>query len=152
MARKFDSEILITPEDKWIFRGNEITQEDILKYFRKNLKQDDSGVYIDNRFGELEEHGYLNLQGYPVHITSVSEEGNNLVFHTDSDKSIPLKDIHIQIQKDGTLEAYEKGLEKIRYRFSKSASTQISNYIQENPNDGNYLLVFQDKKIPIPQS
>lgn len=148
MAREFDSEIWITPEDKWIFRGDEITQEDILLYFRKNLKQDERGVYIRNQFGELEEHGYLNLDGYPLHITYVSEEGGSLFFSTDSGITLGLEDLNIRLADSGELIACETGKEKIRYRFNRQASGQLANYIQEEGED--FTLEFNGEKIPIP--
>ena len=33
--RKFDSEIRITANGKWIFRGQEITQDNVLGFLRK---------------------------------------------------------------------------------------------------------------------
>lgn len=139
MAREFDSEIYVTVDDKWIFRGNEITQEDILNYFRMNLKQDDNGVYIDNKFGELEEHGYIKLYGYPVHITYVSEEGGTLFFSTDANRTLGLEDVKIFLTEEGQLVAYEKGRDGILYRFTRSASGRLAEWIEESE-DGNFVL------------
>lgn len=148
MARKFDSEIQVTPEDRWVFRGNEIIQEDILRYFRSNLKQDDRGVYILNRFGEREEHGYLDLQGYPVHILSVSEEGGDLFFTTDCDRTLGLDDIQISLSAEGGIIAHELGREKILYRFSRNAGGQLAERIEE-VTDGSFILEFQGRQIPL---
>ncbi|MCC5815896.1 MAG: hypothetical protein JJT78_14170 [Leptospira sp.] len=151
MAREFDSEIYITADDKWIFRGNEIIQEDILSYFRKNLKQDERGVYIDNKFGELEEHGYLTLYGFPVHITYVSEEGGTLFFSTDADRTLGLDDISIQMNSEGQLFAHEMGREKILYRFSRSAGGQLAERIDETE-DGSFVLKFNGEEETIIQA
>jgi len=151
MPRKFDSEIVVTSDDRWIFRGNEIVQEDILSYFRSNLKQDESGVFIDNRFGELEEHGYLTLYGYPVHVTYVSEEGGTLFFTTDASKTLGLDDVQIVLKEDGQLILYEKGYEKIQYRFTRTAAGQLANWIQEAPDSSEekFILVYNNKVYPL---
>jgi hypothetical protein len=148
MARKFDSEITVTANDKWIFRGDEITQGDILSYFRKNIRQDENGVYIDNRFGELEEHGYINLEGYPLHIKSISEEGGNLYFLTDSEMSFGLNDLTISMDENGQVYAFEPDKDKILYRFSRSAGGELAERIQERE-DGNFEIEFHGRTIPI---
>lgn len=148
MARKFDSEITVTANDKWIFRGDEITQGDILSYFRKNIRQDENGVYIDNRFGELEEHGYINLEGYPLHIKSISEEGGNLYFLTDSEMSFGLNDLTISMDENGQVYAFEPDKDKILYRFSRSAGGELAERTQERE-DGNFEIEFHGRTIPI---
>lgn len=148
MARKFDSEITVTVNDKWIFRGDEITQHDILSYFRKNIKQDETGVYIDNRFGELVEHGYINLEGFPLHIKSITEEEENLYFLTDTDVSFGLNDLTISMDENGQVYAFEPDKDKILYRFSRSAGGELAERIKEKE-DGSFEIEFKGRRIPI---
>ena len=44
--RKFDSEIRISQSGDWIFRGQKITQENVLEFFKKNIIEDEFGIYI----------------------------------------------------------------------------------------------------------
>jgi hypothetical protein len=147
MARKFDSEIYISQEDIWIFRGKEIFQEEILKYFRKNLREDESGVYIDNRFGELAENGYVKIDGFPLHIIHVAEDGGDLFFSTDSDRTFVLENLDFYQSDKGEFFCKEKGKEKILYRFSRQASVQLSDFLEETE-DG-YKISFASHFIPL---
>ncbi|WCL48723.1 hypothetical protein [Leptospira sp. GIMC2001] len=149
MTRKFDSEIMVNSSDKWIFRGNEIHQEDILNYFRKNLKQDSIGVYIDNRFGELAENGYVLLQGYPYHVTTIIEENNELIFETDRGIKLNIDDVQLFRNQEGNIVGHKNEEDKILFRFSINASTKLSEWLEEDGDE--YKIQFQNRSVPLPE-
>jgi len=159
MARKFFSEITINPRDEWVFRGNEIHQEEILKYFRANLKEDSDGVYIKNVFGELEENGYIESNGYPLHIVRVSEEGGTLFFSTDADLTLEWDDVQLFTDLSENLILQKKDESKIFYRLNSNAGGQLSEWIIENGdcfeihhhNEKMKILEIQNTKVEIPK-
>ncbi|MCG9876448.1 MAG: hypothetical protein MH321_16865 [Leptospiraceae bacterium] len=159
MARKFFSEITINPRDEWVFRGNEIHQEEILKYFRANLKEDSEGVYIKNVFGELEENGYIESNGYPLHIIRVSEEGGTLFFSTDADLTLEWDDIQLYTDLSENLILQKKDESKIFYRLNSNAGGQLSEWIIETEdsfeihhhNERMKILEKKNTKVEIPK-
>ena len=71
-------DLLINEKDEWIFENNKIINDEILNYFKKNLKKDDSGFYIENTFGEKLEIAYLKeVNGFPLQITNVFDINKN---------------------------------------------------------------------------
>jgi len=142
MARIFDSEIKIDSYDRWFFRGNEITQGEILKYFRQNLRQSDQGVYIHNQFGELVENGYLHIEGFPAHIIHVKFEGGLGYLQTDAGEWIPETDWEIFRSRDDSIFVTKSVEDKIRYRFDWNAASVLSQYLYE---EGEAVYIQFDK-------
>ena len=147
MSRKFDSEICINAQDEWMFHGNSIIQEKILSYFRSNLKEDQDGVYILNQFGELEEHGYLKIEGYPLHITNVTDEEGTLFFSSDSGISLKINDVELLLNNNQNLILRNKNHQRIFQRLSNHAAVQLAEWIEET--DNGYLIVHQVESFPI---
>ncbi len=60
----------------WYFRTNPIDNASILNYFKQNLKRDADGLYfIENRFGERKEEGYIQgVEGFPLVISSIATD------------------------------------------------------------------------------
>ncbi len=147
MSRKFDSEICINAMDEWIFHGNAIVHENILQYFRSHLKEDQDGIYILNQFGELEEHGYVEILGYPLHITHISEEDGLLYFSSDSGVSLKINEIDLLLNNNQNLILKRKEDHRIFQRLSNHAAGQIAEWIEETNNG--YSLVHQKASTPI---
>jgi hypothetical protein len=101
--RIFDSEIIITRNSKWIFRGNEITLDSVLKYFKENLFEDEKGVFISNRYGELSEKGYVTLEGFALKIIGYEEEEDNLTLLGDNSQKLSLEEIEFHADFDKKL-------------------------------------------------
>ncbi|TGN21084.1 hypothetical protein [Leptospira idonii] len=146
--RKFDSEIRIDQKDRWIFRGNEITQQEILKYFRQNLHQNDAGVYIENAFGLLRENGYLEITGFPCHVLQVKQENGELQFLTDDEKLHDLSNFEIYHTLDDSLIGISSFQDKIKYRFTWTAASDLSEFLEEE-GDVSYLKIG-DLRMEIP--
>ncbi|TGL97394.1 hypothetical protein EHQ76_14765 [Leptospira barantonii] len=148
--RKFNSEIFVDSEDRWIFRGNRIDQKEVLSYFRQNLKEDEIGIYIDNRFGEFIENGYLELDGYPIHLVSCKETENTLVFLSESETSYSLHELIFALDKDGCLFARTTHYKKLKFRPDRNCLSDLSPYLEETKNGTE--IRFRDEKIEIPES
>lgn len=148
--RKFNSEIFVDSEDRWIFRGNRIDQKEVLTYFRQNLKEDDLGIYIDNRFGELTENGYLELEGYPIHLVSCKESEDTLVFLAESEVVYSLKELIFALDKDGCLFAKTKNYKKLKFRPDRNCLSDLSSFLEETENGTE--IRFRNQKILIPES
>jgi hypothetical protein len=147
-ARKFDSEITVDPHDRWIFRGNEITQSDILKYFRNNLKQNDKGIFIENVFGELSEYGYIQTLGFPCHVLSVREDFGELFFHCDDEKVFKFPDFEIYQTKDGSIMGLLAEDPFIKYRFDWNAAGQLGDLLEEE--SGKTFLILGEFQMELP--
>ena len=147
--RKFDSEIWINEKGEWIFRGNEITHAEILKYFKENLKEDANGIYILNVFGELQEMGYVKSQTHPLKIQYVEETAEDLLFHSDSQETISIFTSGIFIDQNEVLFLKRNEQNFLSYQFTRSSLGQLSKYLEEV--DGSFFLNFQDLSFEISQ-
>ena len=71
------SELTVEENGLWTFRGEEIVNTKVLNYFKENLKRDDRGFFVENRFGKRVEHGYLAaVRGFPRYAVSVRPTGS----------------------------------------------------------------------------
>lgn len=147
MPRKFDSEITIDPFDRWIFRGNEITQPNVLKYFRENLKQNSHGVYIENVFGELSENGYLSIQGFPCHILNVKEEDGEILFFSDDGRVTLESSWEIFQTQEGSVFALEPDRFRILYRFDWNAASALAQHLEEEGESVYFKTPFTKREI-----
>lgn len=138
--RKFNSEILITEEGKWIFRGNEITQDNVLLYFKENLLEDSKGIYILNRYGNFTEHGYVRVNGYPIKINGFHDSGGEIFAYTETGKGIFVNDMKFFSDRNEKLFCMLENSSYIKYSFGLDALTQLSHRLEEA--DGKYFLTF----------
>ncbi|TGN02333.1 hypothetical protein [Leptospira dzoumogneensis] len=147
MARRLDSEIKVLPNGDWIFREAKIEQKDILEYFRKNLKEAEDGIYIDNQYGEFSENGYLELFGYPLNLIRVWEKEGEFYFLSDSGEELPLSSLQIAADSEGELFARKKDHLFLKYKIARNVSSILSEYLSES--EEGLKLVVQNKEIPI---
>ncbi|EMY60498.1 hypothetical protein [Leptospira terpstrae] len=149
MARIFDSEIYISPTDEWIFRENKIDKEEILQYFRNNLHGNEKGVYIENKFGDLSEHGYIRIDGFPCHVLHVELTNSGMVFFTDDGRSYPFGEFEIYETSDGGLLGLRSTEEKVKYRFTWNAARELSDHLEEE--GGVTYLEWNGVKMEVPK-
>ncbi|AOP33515.1 hypothetical protein A0128_06450 [Leptospira tipperaryensis] len=148
--RRFNSEIYVDSEDRWVFNGNRIIQKEVLTYFRKNLREDEFGIFIDNRFGELSENGYVELDGYPIHLTSCKESGSTLVFLSESEITFSLRELVFALDVDGCLFARTSKNQKLKFRPDRNCLSDLSPFLEETENG--IEIRFQGERISIPES
>ncbi len=77
----------------WVFREMEITNPQILSFFKANLHRDDNGIYILNRYKDQTEKGYVDVNGPVVLVVSI--EGNRVQTETGEEFSIINSVVHI---------------------------------------------------------
>ncbi|EIE00182.1 hypothetical protein [Leptospira licerasiae] len=147
MARRLDSEIKVLPNGDWIFREAKIEQKDILEYFRKNLKEAEDGIYIDNQYGEFSENGYLELFGYPLNLIRIWDKDGEFYFLSDSGEELPLSSLQIAADSEGELFARKKDHLFLKYKIARNVSSILSEYLSESPQG--LKLVFQNREVPI---
>ena len=145
--RKFDSEIRITQNGKWIFRGQEITQDNVLDFFKKNIREDNLGIYITNTYAELTEHGYLEADTIFLKIINSTEKDNTIYLQGEDDSTTPLFDFHFYSDSDEKIFCMRKSDNFIKFTFNRQMHSFISNLITED--NGSYLIKVQDKTIPV---
>ncbi|MGJ4789577.1 hypothetical protein [Leptospira koniambonensis] len=147
MARRLDSEIKVLPNGDWIFREAKIEQKDILEYFRKNLREAEDGIYIDNQYGEFSENGYLELFGYPLNLIRVWEKDGEFYFLSDSGEELPLSSLQIAADSEGELFARKKDHLFLKYKIARNVSSTLSEYLSESSQG--LKLVFSNREISI---
>ncbi|MCE9500721.1 MAG: hypothetical protein K8R21_09505 [Leptospira sp.] len=147
--RKFNSEIVIEEDDQWWFRGSTITQQKVLDYFKDNMQEDASGIFIDNKYGKLSENGYVHCKGFPLQIRNYITEDGVTFLKSDDDKLIPLSDAVFYLDSHDRLFAMKTGQKFLKYRLSKDFLNFISKFILEE--NGNYFLDIGGKKMPVLQ-
>ncbi|TGK00937.1 hypothetical protein EHO59_13540 [Leptospira semungkisensis] len=150
MARRLNSEIKVTPNGDWVFRGSHIEQKDILEYFRKNLKDAKDGIYIDNEYGQFSEEGYLELFGYALNLIRVWEKDGELFFLADSGEELALSSLEIAADRDSELFARKKDQVFLKYKIARNVSTVLGDYILES--DEGLKLKIGQKEILIPET
>ncbi len=150
MARRLNSEIKVLSNGDWIFRDSPIEQKDILEYFRKNLKESEDGIFIDNQYGEFSENGYLETFGYPLNLIQIREEGGELYFSSDAGEEIPISILDLAADRQGELFAIKKNHKLLKYKIARNVSSILSEYLQESPTG--LILVTSKYELQIPET
>lgn len=145
--RKFDSEIRITANGKWIFRGQEITQDNVLGFFKKNIREDDLGIYITNTYAELTEHGYLEAETIFLKIINSLEKDNTIYLQGEDESTTPLFDFNFYSDPDEKIFCMRKTDKFIKFTFNRQMHSFISNLICED--NGNYSIKYGENVLPV---
>lgn len=145
--RKFDSEISITDSGKWLFRGQEITQENVLGFFKKNVREDDLGIYITNTYAELTEHGYLEAQTFFLKIIDSIEKDNIIYLIGEDETTTSIHDFNFYSDSDEKIFCMRKSDQFIKFSFNRQMHSYISNLMIEE--SSHYFLKVAGKKIPV---
>lgn len=147
MARKFNSEIKIDSQAKWFFRGNEILQEDVLKHFKKNILEDEFGVYIENKYMDLVEHGYLEANSPVLRIINYLEENEKIFLGIEEQNFHELPEFDFYINENEILTAKLKNSKFLIYSFRKEVLQFLADRIEETENS--FYITYGSEKIKI---
>ena len=147
IPRKFDSEIRITENGEWIFRGQKITHENVLSFFKKSIREDELGIYITNSYAELTEHGYLEAKCIFLKIIDYTLKDKSITLTTEDDRVVPVAEFHFYSDKDEKFFCMIKSDRFIKFYFNRQVHSYLSNYIIEE--NGYYFLNVIESKIPI---
>ncbi len=145
--RKYDSEIVVEENDAWFYKGNQIIQEKVLDFFRKNLHEDDDGIYIQNSYGNFIENGYITAIGFPLQITNFVKDENALLLRGSDCLCVPLEDWSFYFRPDERIFGIKKNHKYLKYAFSRDFLNFISLHLKEN--NGEYSLDINSFHIPI---
>ena len=145
--RKFDSEIQITETGNWLFRGQEIIQQNVLEFFKKNIKEDDLGIYIRNSYAELVEHGYIKAKSIFLNISNYYLEDNIIYLVAEDDSITPLKDFYFYSDVNEKIFCMRKSDKYLKFRFNRQTHSYISSLMIEENN--HYFLETETEIIPI---
>lgn len=145
--RKFDSEIKISPSGDWIFRGQKITQENVLEFFKKNVIEDEFGIYIRNSYAELIEHGYLEAKCIFLKIINLIVEDNIIYLIAEDESKTPIKNFYFYSDHEEKIFCMRISDRFIKFSFNRQMHSFISNLMIEE--SGKYFLQLENSKIPI---
>lgn len=147
-VRSFDSEIIIDSSSRWFFRGNEITLDTVLTYFRENLFEDEQGIYIFNTYGNLTEKGYLTCIGYPLRVVNLEFAETSLIFIGDNKSTLPLSESKIFVDREHRLVIRRKNEKYLSYVCSRDVHTKLGEFIEEEE-DGSFSLKYGNESLVI---
>ncbi|MBP9888129.1 MAG: hypothetical protein KBF93_17650 [Leptospiraceae bacterium] len=145
--RKFDSEIRISQSGDWIFRGQKITQENVLEFFKKNIIEDEFGIYIRNSYAELVEHGYIGAKCIFLKIINSIVEDNIIYLIAEDESKTPIQDFYFYSDHEEKIFCMRKSDQFIKFNFNRHMHNFISNLMMEE--SGKYFLQLENSKIPI---
>ncbi len=80
MPRITRSGITIDNHGIWLYQGTPITNQNVLRYFKQQLRReqkDSKAYYIENHLGSLVEHSFLErVHGFPLMVRSLQPRRN----------------------------------------------------------------------------
>ncbi len=147
------SDIMVDENDVWLFDGKPVENEEILAYFKLNLKREGEEYYILNQFGPLKEHAYLSrVEGFPLKAILLQwrERDSLLELTLDSRETITVPPSSLRIYDESTL-GVEDQKGGIPIRLSSSAMSALSEYLGGGE-EGYHLSRSQGERIPLPHS
>jgi hypothetical protein len=132
---------------KWLYRGQEITQENVLSFFKKSIREDNDGIYITNTYAELTEHGYIEAKTIFLKIISSIEKDNIIYLLGEDDSSTPIKDFYFYSDSEEKIFCMRKSDTYIKFYFNRQMHSFISSLLVEE--NGYYFLQLSVERIPI---
>ncbi len=147
MARKFDSEIKIDTLGKWYYKGSEITQEDVLSFFKKSLREDEKGLYIENSYAELVEHGYIEAKYFPLFISDYKIENQEIFFGLENSTPTRIDAFDFYQDEQDRLFCRLKNSKFLKYGFNSDTLQFLSKYLTETGDV--YTLNLQGLKLAV---
>lgn len=134
-------EIHVDAEGDWYYEGNKITREDILELFYDNLHPTEDGQYL---IEWQNQRCLLEVADTPFVIGSVDRA------ETRSNERILLRLRHISAPEELDPAGLWVGAENVLYcrirqgrwvaRFSRPAYYQLAQWIEEDPQNGQFFL------------
>ena len=148
MGIKTAPDVWIDERDRWRFKDEVISNEEILQYFKTNLHRDDDGYFIENRWGEKRELGYLRgVFGFPLRAMSLEFlDGLTVEFLLDSGATSVSGLTELFYMDENTL-AFVAPESGIPVRLSPQAMVKMSDRLLIDEQDVVWLQIPESKKI-----
>lgn len=147
-------EIQVDLKGKWYYRKELIKNESLLLYFKKQIRRDSLGYYIENIFGDRREHAYLNIVNEAtLFVTAIEpipdpkDTGRILIkVRLDSNETICLyaQDLYLFTSNNIGVVIKERG--GVLARLSSSAMTSLTTYLSQDGNDIYSLVLPRSKQ------
>lgn len=144
-------EIFVDEEGEWFHKGNKIIRDDILELFYQNLFITPQGEFIIDWRGK---QCSLEVADTPFVISRVDRTES-----TDDGEAIVLTLRHVTDRVELVPETLLVGKTNIMYcrirdgqfiaRFSRPAYYQLAEWIEEDPNNGQFSIELNKTKYPI---
>ena len=130
--------INVRSNGQWYNDDKLIINENVLTYFKSNLKRDDKGIYVHNTFGEFSEKGYIQVKGPIVNVIEITNQS----FILENGQALSRKEVILVLDNRSVPFIYLVDF-KAWAGFTKSAMVAFSEDIEER----NGELFLQDKVI-----
>lgn len=152
-----ESDLTIDPDGQWNFRGERLSNQSVLLYFKRNLNRDEKGFFILNRWGERREIAYLqSVRGCPLFVRSIDlvdvsgrkeESEGHFRLHLDSNEIVSADWRRIFILDDQTV-VVQLPIREFPARLSPAAMTEFSQWLEVQGDDyhlriGNQSFLLQ---------
>ncbi|MBI3394559.1 MAG: DUF1285 domain-containing protein [Spirochaetia bacterium] len=141
--------ISIDPAGRWWFQGNEITNPEILAYFRTQLHRDPDGTYfIHNEYEGRTEKAVLDVvQGFPNFVTRVTRTGAQFQADTASGGVIHALASDFMMCDEVTLVLVSQT--GVPHRLARGAMAMLADYLEEEKISGSFQLVVDGQSTNI---
>ena len=147
-------EIQVDLKGKWYYRKELIKNESLLLYFKKQIRRDSLGYYIENIFGDRREHAYLNIVNeatlFVTAIEPIPDPKNAkkilIKIRLDSNENICLsaQDLHLFTSNNIGVVIKERG--DVLARLSSSAMASLTTYLSQDEKDIYSLVLPRSKQ------
>ena len=129
--RKFVTNIVVEKDEVWLFEGKIIEKIEILQYFKKNLFEDDKGIFIKNQMKEKIEYGYITVKGYPLFIKDFDNKDFYLISETG--ENLQVTDVNFFLDIENKLFVMKKPHRFLKYKITIPCLMKLSDFlIKEN--------------------
>ena len=147
------SDIRIDKEGTWYFRGAEMFRREIVDYFYRNLKLDDSGRYVIELSGEPGERCYVDADDTAFVVRAVwrkasRDRGENIVVTLSDGTEEILNPLTLRIGRENVMYCTVKD-GRFPARFSKAGYYQLAELIDYDVDRDAYYLTLNDQRYDI---
>ncbi len=150
MGIKTAPDVWIDELDRWRFKHEIIRNADVLNYFKTNLHRDEEGYFIENRWGDRRELGYLRgVFGFPLRALYLRFlDGLSGEFTLDTGLTAVVGLTELFYLDESTLGFLTHGT-NIPVRLSAQAMVRLAERLVIEPEDTVWLQIPESKKITL---
>ena len=146
-------DVWVDDRDRWRFKDEIIRNEEVLGYFKANLHRDDEGYFIENRWGERVENGYLRgVFGFPLRAIRLDFlDGLSVELLLDSGALTVASLTELFYLDEHTIGFLETNA-RLPIRLSAQAMVQMSERLVIDDEDRVWFQIPDSKKFTLPLS
>lgn len=139
--------IEINEKGLWKYKGQKIDNPSVLSYFKRQLRRDAKGYYIENAFKDRREHAYLDkVRSFPLQVTTIRslvQEGKEFYIQAllDSHENLKAQALNLFILGTDKIALILSERGKIPARLSPGAMTSLMSYLHQDARDDYFLVL-----------